>query len=72
MTRPQEARSSCSQCNGWYNSEIELYEHMQAVHRRCVPSLNAFRHELNRPRDFDTQLRISKKAPSERTEVRED
>jgi hypothetical protein len=36
MAQPQAARITCSECEGWYNSERELSDHMHAVHRRCV------------------------------------
>jgi hypothetical protein len=36
MPQPQPARITCSQCEGWYNSERELSDHMYAVHRRFV------------------------------------
>jgi hypothetical protein len=36
MAYPQEARISCNECNGWYSSESELYEHILTVHRRCA------------------------------------
>ena len=36
MAQPQAARLTCSVCNGWYNSERELRDHMQTVHRRFV------------------------------------
>jgi hypothetical protein len=36
MANPQEARITCSECNGWYVSERELHDHMQSVHRRFV------------------------------------
>jgi len=36
MAQPQMARLTCSLCNGWYNSERELSDHMHAVHRRYV------------------------------------
>jgi hypothetical protein len=35
MAQPQIARISCRECEGWYNSERELNEHMHAAHRRC-------------------------------------
>jgi hypothetical protein len=41
MARPQAARITCSQCNGWYDSERELREHMQTAHRRFVPEQSA-------------------------------
>ena len=36
MAQPQVARITCSQCNGWYDSERELWDHMNAAHRRFV------------------------------------
>ena len=36
MAQPQMARITCGQCNGLYDSEHELRDHMHAVHRRCV------------------------------------
>jgi len=71
MTHPQEARNSCHQCNGWYNSESELYAHMQTVHRRCVPQPSTFRRDLSRPSDFETDLRTSKIESLVRTKVNE-
>ena len=35
MAQPKVARISCSECEGWYNSERELSDHMRAAHRRC-------------------------------------
>ena len=37
MAQPQMGRITCSQCNSWYASESELWEHVQEVHRRSVP-----------------------------------
>ena len=42
MTQPQVARMTCSLCNGWYNSERELRDHMQTVHRRFVSDQSTF------------------------------
>jgi hypothetical protein len=42
MAQPIACRITCDQCNGWYNSEHELREHMQAAHRRFVTELNPF------------------------------
>ena len=42
MAHPQEARISCHECNGWYNSERELRNHMQTAHRRFVPDQSTF------------------------------
>ena len=60
MAQPQVARITCSLCNGWYNSESELRNHMRTVHRRFVLEQDTFQ-------DIDTQrdnvkdlLRLSK------------
>ena len=42
MAQPQLGRITCSQCNGWYNSERELRDHMQTAHRRFVSDQRAF------------------------------
>jgi hypothetical protein len=36
MVKAQVARITCSECEGWYSSERELRDHMQAAHRRFV------------------------------------
>jgi hypothetical protein len=60
MAHPQEARISCNECNSWYNSERELYEHMQTAHRRCVSEQSPFQHGGTLPDDFEKQLGTSK------------
>ena len=42
MAQPQVARITCSECNGWYNSERELRDHMQTFHRRFVSDQSTF------------------------------
>ncbi len=44
MTQPQMARTTCSQCNGWYNSESELRNHMQSAHRRLASEQSPLRY----------------------------
>ena len=44
MAQPQMARITCSQCNGWYASERELWDHLQEVHRRSVSEQRTFQH----------------------------
>ena len=44
MPQPQEARITCRECNSFYASEIELWEHMQEAHRRCVSEPSPFQH----------------------------
>ena len=42
MAKPQMARITCSECNSFYASESELWEHMEEVHRRSVSEQSAF------------------------------
>ena len=44
MAQPQEARISCRECNSFYASEIELWEHMQEAHRRSISEPGPFHH----------------------------
>jgi hypothetical protein len=60
MAQPQAARITCGQCNGWYNSESELRDHMQTAHRRFVPEQSTFQHGGTKPDSFEDQLRTSK------------
>jgi len=36
MPQPQLARITCSVCNGWYDSDGALRDHMRTAHRRFV------------------------------------
>ena len=68
MTYPQEVRISCNECNGWYNSESELYRHMQTAHRRCVAQkidfqqgntpLDSFENQAGSPREEWAKLSV--------------
>jgi hypothetical protein len=60
MAQPQVARIACSQCDGWYDSERELRDHMQAAHRRFVSEPSTSQHGSTRPDAFKNQLRTSK------------
>jgi len=71
MTQSQDGRNSCHQCNGWYNSESELYEHMQTVHRRCVPQQSNLPREVNEPNDFDSPMPRSTKEWMEHKRAKE-
>jgi PilZ domain len=44
MAQSQGARITCSQCNGWYDSERELWDHIQAAHRRFFSEQTTFQH----------------------------
>jgi hypothetical protein len=60
MAQPQPARITCCVCNGWYKSERELRDHMQAVHRRFVLEESTFQQGGAKPDSFEVQLRMSK------------
>jgi hypothetical protein len=60
MAQPQAARITCPQCNGWFNSESELRDHMQSAHRRFVPEQSIFQHGAGQPASVEDQLVTSK------------
>jgi len=60
MAQPQMAPITCSQCNGWYDSERELRDHMQTAHRRFVSEQSTFQHGGTQPDSFKNQLGTSK------------
>ena len=60
MAQPQMAPITCSQCNGWYNSERELRDHMQVAHRRFVSEQSTFQHGGTQPDSFKNRLGTSK------------
>jgi hypothetical protein len=60
MAQPQAARITCSQCDGWYSSERELRDHMQAAHRRFDSEQNTFQHGDTQSDSFKIQLGTSK------------
>ena len=60
MAQPQVARITCSQCNSFYASESELWEHVQEVHRRSVPEQSTFQHGGTQPESFKNRFGTSK------------
>src|ERR1700693_1251424 len=60
MPQPQEARITCRECNSFYASEIELWEHMQEVHRRSVSGQNYFQHGGTQPESRKNRFGASK------------
>ena len=60
MAQPQVARITCSQCNGWYDSERELRDHRQAAHRRFVSEQSAFQPGGAQPDSLKNKLDTSK------------
>jgi hypothetical protein len=42
MAQPQVARITCRECDSFYASESELWDHVQEVHRRSVPEESTF------------------------------
>jgi hypothetical protein len=59
MAQQQEARTTCSLCNGWYNSESELRDHMQSAHRRFISEQSPLRYGGTKEEwtKFSAQLR---------------
>jgi hypothetical protein len=57
MAQAQAARITCRVCDGWYDSEQDLREHMQAAHRRFTP-------EPSDPQYAGTQPQNVKPEPS--------
>jgi hypothetical protein len=49
MARPHVATITCSQCNGWYGSERELWDHMQTAHRRSFSEQSTSKHGGSQP-----------------------
>jgi hypothetical protein len=60
MAQPKVARITCCVCNGWYDSERELRDHMQAAHRRSVSDQSTVQHGGTQPDSFGDQLGTSK------------
>jgi hypothetical protein len=60
MAQPQMAPITCNLCDGYYNSERELRDHMQTAHRRFVPEQNTFQSDRTLPDSFKNQLGTSK------------
>ena len=60
MAQAQPARITCSQCNGWFDSERELHDHMQAAHRRFVSEQSAFQPGGAQPDSLKNKLDTSR------------
>ena len=60
MAQPQVARITCSQCNSFYASESELWEHVQEVHRRSISEQSTFQHGGTQPESFKNRFGTSK------------
>jgi hypothetical protein len=60
MAHPQEARITCNLCNGWYNSERELRDHMQTAHRRFVSHQSTFQTDREQQDNLKHDLDPSK------------
>jgi len=56
MAQQQMARI-CKQCEGWYDSERELRDHMQAAHRRFASEQSTFQRGGMQPDSFKNQLK---------------
>ncbi len=60
MAQPQAARITCIQCNGWFDSERELRDHMQVAHRRFVSEQITLPHGGPQANSFKNRLGTSK------------
>lgn len=60
MAQPQLARITCSECNGWYDSERTLRDHMQTAHRRFVLEQNSLYQGGSETNSSKDQLGTSK------------
>jgi hypothetical protein len=60
MPQPQKAQITCSECNSFYATESELWEHLQEAHRRSVPEQSPFQHGGSQPGIFRNRFGISK------------
>jgi hypothetical protein len=60
MAQPQVGRITCSLCNGWYNSESELRDHMQTAHRRFVSDQNTFQNDSTQQGSLENRPGASK------------
>jgi hypothetical protein len=60
MAQPKEARITCSECNSFYASESELWEHVQELHRRSVPEQGTRQHGSSQPESFTNRFGTSK------------
>ena len=60
MAQPQVARITCSECNSWYASERELWDHMQTAHRKFVSEQSTFQHGGTQQISLKDLLRTSK------------
>jgi transcription termination factor NusB len=60
MAQPQAARITCRECNSWYVSERELWDHVQKAHRRSVPEQSTFQHGDTQLDSFKDQLHTAK------------
>jgi hypothetical protein len=49
MARPHVATITCSQCNGWYGSERDLWDHVQWAHCRSFSERSTFKRGGSQP-----------------------
>ena len=62
MAQAAPAQITCRVCDGWYATDSELRNHMQAAHRRFV-------HEPSNPQDAGAQAENVKSEPRTPNEV---
>lgn len=69
MARQETLRTNCNQCDGWYNSESELYDHMQTVHRRSVSQQRPVQPVRPERKNARTLIPIEELSPSPQEEL---
>jgi hypothetical protein len=57
MAQAAPARITCRVCDGWYDSERELRDHMRAAHRRFIAEPITSQHLVTPPQNINSELR---------------
>jgi len=60
MAQPEVGRITCRECNSFYATESELWEHVQEMHRRSVPEESTFPHGGRQAEIFSNRFGASK------------
>jgi len=60
MAQPQAGRIVCGQCDGRYDSERELRDHMQVAHRRFVSEPSTFQRDGTQPTSSKSEIEALK------------
>lgn len=58
MALPQMALIYCDECSGRFDSESELWDHMNTIHRRSVSELEPFRRGNTQSDSIEDQIEV--------------